>query len=125
MPEIDLQAHAAQLGDVSRFFIHESAGRALIVEHATGEPRFTVEADGTLSPYVPGPFRFSLAVANPPGFAGFPTHDKSDPAFDPATHGLAGTHFTHWETARPMLVEHSTGLPTHEIVDGQAVPIAP
>jgi hypothetical protein len=72
---------------------------------------------------VPDPIRGSLVVENPPDFRGFPEHDRNDPAFDPGTHGLADTHFTHWETDRPTLVRHATGIPEFEIVDGEPVPI--
>lgn len=114
MPEIDL----------SKFFLHETPTRTLVVEHATGIPKFVVGPDDTLTPYEPDPIRGSLTVVNPPDFKGFPEHDRSDPAFDPATHGMADTHFVHWETDRPTLVRHSTGRPEFLIDEGgKAVPL--
>lgn len=69
--------------------------------------------------------RHGLTVANPPGFAGFPAHDRSDPAFAPATHGLdPAAYFTHWEAAEPLIVAHATGRPAYRVAGGRAVPIA-
>lgn len=67
-----------------------------------------------------------MIVTNPPGFKGFPEHDKSDPAFDLATHGLdPDVYFVHFEAEHPLVVEHATGFPKHKIVDGKLVPYAP
>lgn len=87
---LDLTPFAETLGDVSLYFVDE-AGRSapLVIEHATGDPKFVV-VDDALVPYAdwcaehqratpaipppdgvaleagPGEFQFGATVTNPP-----------------------------------------------------------
>lgn len=65
-----------------------------------------------------------LQVDNPPDFRGFPEHDRDDPTSRPETHGLdPDLYFVHWESEHPLFVEHATGFPRFEVIDGELIPI--
>ena len=65
-----------------------------------------------------------VQVRNPEGFAGFPNHNRADPAFQPETHGLdPAAYFTHWESDHPCFAEHATGIVKFKVVDGKKVKI--
>jgi hypothetical protein len=133
MPDFDLNAHADTLGDPSAFFI-ESEGRAfpLVIEQATGLVRFVI-AEGKLHPYDDHASTHShllsvgCTVKNPPGFEGFPAHDRTAPHFDLAKHadviGDPDAHFVHFEAERPLVVEHATGTPLFVFEGETPVPL--
>ena len=117
----DLSKHADTLGDVSRFFVSEAPGRLpCVVRHATGEPEYVLTPDGGIKPYDPTNSLSAIgaSVVNPPGFVGFPDHDKGAVEYQLATHGLdPATHFVHFEADKPLVVRHATGEPEY-VIDG-------
>ncbi len=122
----DLKKHAGTLGDASLFFVSEHPGRLpLVVRHASGEPEYVIEPGGGLKPYDPDNSlsATSAHVANPPGFTGFPDHDRGAREHQLATHGLSPDEFfVHFEADRPLVVRHATGEPEYVIDGGKLVP---
>lgn len=129
MPDLDLEKHRDRLGDPAAYFVdHEGRHRALVVEHATGLPRFVLEPDGTLGEFDPanplGPH--GIVVHNPPGFAGHPEHDRDDPRYDLGRYakelGDPAAHFVHFDNPVPLVVRHADGQPTHRITESGLEP---
>ena len=115
---IDLAQFASDRFNPTDYFAQEGDHPLpLVVENVTGTPKFVIQ-DGALVPYDPaalGWLKSSLSIVNPPGFTGFPEHDKSDPRYDLAKHadvlGDPADYFVHWEADRPLVVENATGTP--------------
>lgn len=120
-----LGAHADTLGNPAAYFV-DFADRAmpLVVRHDTGTAEYVVQPDGSLKPFDPTePLMGTRAIVeNPPDFKGFPEHDRTDPKYDLAKYakplGNPADFFVHWESDRPLVVRHSTGMPAFIIGDG-------
>lgn len=75
---LDLAHHAETLGDPSLYFVHDTGAGWVVVEHATGAPRWRIvgqrleslalapptpaPADGAAFVAVPGRFQFAAVV---------------------------------------------------------------